>query len=680
MAREADGTLPRATEEGDEPTERREGPRSVEATATTWPGATQAEGGESPDRGPSPGAAAAKVGVGSQVGPYRLVREIGQGGMGSVYLAEQDRPVRRRVALKLIRSGMDSAQVVARFAVERQALALMEHPNIARVLDAGASDSGLPYFVMELVEGVEITGYCDRAKLTVRQRLELFIAACRAIQHAHQKGVIHRDIKPSNVLVAEVDGRPVPKVIDFGIAKATDQRLVDGATVTQVGSLLGTPEYMSPEQADLGGVDVDTRSDIYSLGVLLYELLTGMPPLDRGLMRRVGVLEMLRRIREDEPPPPSVRLAGSHVLPEIAAARSTEPGRLATEVRGELDWIVMRAMEKDRARRYETVGALARDVERYLADEAIDAGPPSASYRLAKFARRNKLAIRAAAAFLALLLTATAVSTWQAIRATRAERLERSQRHRSETRFALARQAIEAFHSGAVEDVLLKEPALRDLRGRLLGTALDFYRRLQAERQAEGDVGAAELAQGYEQVAGLMAEIGSKREALDAYGHALAIRTGLVERSAGDPAPRRDLARLYSRIGSVRFDLDPPGVAVEWHRRALAEHESVAAQTGSAEDRMDAAEDLIAIGSTLGETERVEETSEAFRRATRETAGPRPARPGRPPAPDGSGPGAAPRRIRPSEQRGEAQRGEAPVSGGEPAARGPCPGGCRQPG
>ena len=311
--------------------------------------------------------------------------------MGVVYMAEQESPVRRKVALKIIKPGMDTDQVIARFEAERQALAMMDHPNIARVFDAGATEAGRPFFVMELVNGIPITDYCDEARLTPRQRLELFVPVCRAIQHAHQKGVIHRDVKPSNVMVTLHDDRPVPKVIDFGVAKATGQRLVERSLFTQFGAIVGTLEYMSPEQARLGGLDVDTRCDVYALGVLLYELLTGSTPLDHRKIRESAYAEILRRIEEEEPPMPSTRLGDSReTLPSIATCRQTEPARLARLVRGELDWIVMRALEKDRTRRYESAGGFARDVERYLADEAVEACPPSATYRLRKFASKNR--------------------------------------------------------------------------------------------------------------------------------------------------------------------------------------------------------------------------------------------------------------------------------------------------
>ena len=313
--------------------------------------------------------------------------------MGVVYMAEQKEPVKRRVALKIIKPGMDTRQVIARFEAERQALAMMDHPNIAKVLDAGATDSGRPYFVMELVNGISITQYCDEQHLTPKERLELFVPICQAVQHAHQKGIIHRDLKPSNVLVALYDDRPVPKVIDFGVAKATSQTLTEKTMFTQFGQIVGTLEYMSPEQAQRNQLDIDTRSDIYSLGVLLYELLTGDTPFDRQRLRSAAFDEMLRIIREEEPPKPSTKVSSSEALPSIAANRKIEPAKLSIRVRGELDWIVMKALEKDRGRRYETATSFAEDIQHYLNDEAVVACPPSARYRFRKFARRNKAAL-----------------------------------------------------------------------------------------------------------------------------------------------------------------------------------------------------------------------------------------------------------------------------------------------
>src|SRR5262245_28803073 len=354
---------------------------------------------------------------GTRVGPYKLLQQIGEGGMGVVYMAEQEEPVRRKVALKIIKPGMDSKQVVARFEAERQALAMMDHTNIARVFDAGTTDSGRPYFVMELVHGVPITTYCDANKLTPRERLELFVPICQAIQHAHQKGVIHRDVKPSNVLVTMYDDKPVPKVIDFGVAKAVEQRLTEKTLFTQYGTLVGTFEYMSPEQAEMNAFGVDTRSDIYALGVLLYELLTGTTPLEKGRLREAAFGEIVRLIKEEEPPKPSVRLSTSGALAKVAAARKTDPAKLSRLVRGELDWVVMRCLEKGRSRRYDTASALARDVERYLKDEPVEARPPTVGYRFRKLARRNKMALTTAALVAAALVLGTAVSLWQAVRA-----------------------------------------------------------------------------------------------------------------------------------------------------------------------------------------------------------------------------------------------------------------------
>ncbi|HXY34137.1 MAG TPA: serine/threonine-protein kinase, partial [Planctomycetaceae bacterium] len=326
-------------------------------------------------------------------GRYRLLEEIGEGGMGTVWAADQLQPVRRRVAIKLIKPGMDSRQVLSRFEVERQALAVMDHPNIAKVLDGGMTDQGHPYFVMEYVKGVPITDYCDRALVTIEGRLKLFMQVCQAVQHAHQKGIIHRDLKPSNILVCLYDGRPVPKVIDFGLAKAMDQPLTEHTLYTAHGVMVGTPLYMSPEQAEFNNLDIDTRSDIYSLGVVLYELLTGTTPLDRQRIKSAVGQEIVRLIKEEEPSKPSTKLSGSGSLPSVAAQRNLEPAQLTRLVRGDLDWIVMKSLEKDRNRRYTTTGAFAEDIERYLRHEAISARPPSQAYRLKKFVQRNRATV-----------------------------------------------------------------------------------------------------------------------------------------------------------------------------------------------------------------------------------------------------------------------------------------------
>jgi hypothetical protein len=359
--------------------------------------------------GPSPLEAANMV-----IGRYRLTERLGEGGCGVVYRAEQEQPLRREVALKIIRLGMDTESVIARFEAERQALALMDHPNIAHVFDAGATESGRPYFVMELVHGAKVTDYCNQNHLDTQQRLGLFIQICHAIQHAHQKGIIHRDIKPSNILVAMPDGVATPKVIDFGIAKATEGRLSDNTLFTARDQFIGTPAYMSPEQADLSGLDVDTRSDIYSLGVLLYELLTGRTPFDSRTLIESGMDQMRRTLREREPQPPSTMLTtlGNTELTAIAAQHHAEPPRLISSLRGDLDWIVMKALEKDRSRRYETANGLAMDVQRYLNNEPVVARPPSRLYRFQKLVRRNKIAFAAIAAVTCALLLGLGLSTW----------------------------------------------------------------------------------------------------------------------------------------------------------------------------------------------------------------------------------------------------------------------------
>jgi serine/threonine protein kinase len=363
--------------------------------------------------------------AGTVIGPYRLLEQIGEGGFGVVFMAEQTQPVRRKVALKLLKAGMDTRHVVARFEAERQALAIMDHPNIARVLDGGATASGRPYVVMELVKGVPITDYCDQNRLTPRQRLVLFLAVCQAVQHAHQKGIIHRDLKPSNVLVSRYDTTPVVKVIDFGVAKALGQELTDKTLFTGLAQMVGTPLYMSPEQAGMSDLDVDTRSDVYSLGVLLYELLTDTTPFTRERFKNAGYDEIRRIIREEEPPKPSTRLSNSTgTLLSISAQRQTQPAQLSKLVRGDLDWIVMKAMEKDRTRRYETATGFATDIQRYLADEPVEACRPTAGYRLQKFVRRNRGLVLAASLVILALVVGIVGTAWQAVRAEQGRRAE----------------------------------------------------------------------------------------------------------------------------------------------------------------------------------------------------------------------------------------------------------------
>jgi eukaryotic-like serine/threonine-protein kinase len=412
--------------------------------------------------------------IGLRIGPYKLLQKIGEGGCGAVFMAEQESPVRRRVALKILKLGMDTKNVVARFEAERQALALMDHPNIARVLDAGATKNGRPFFVMELVSGVRITEFCDINRLNTRQRLDLFVQVCHAIQHAHQKGIIHRDIKPSNILVTRVDGAAIPKVIDFGIAKAMEENLTDKTMFTMHGLFIGTPAYMSPEQAQLSSMDVDTRSDIYSLGVLLYELLTGKTPFDQNALLASGLDGMRRTLREQEPLRPSTKIdtLAKDELTATAQQRQMELPRLRSELLGDLDWIVMKALEKDRRRRYETADALAQDVRNYLDNQPVSACPPSRIYLTQKFIRRNKVVVVASVATFLVLAASTVVSSWLFLREQEAHRRELAAERRQAAlqneavtlqQTAMERQkfmsAEEAFEQGHREeaDLLLDE-------------------------------------------------------------------------------------------------------------------------------------------------------------------------------------------------------------------------------
>jgi serine/threonine protein kinase/tetratricopeptide (TPR) repeat protein len=433
---------------------------------------------------------------GSWIGPYRLMEQIGEGGFGLVFVAEQHQPVRRKVALKIIKPGMDSAQVIARFEAERQALAMMDHPNIARVLDAGtiASEpptkeprtivsgpeqpltivrgSERPYFVMELVRGIPITEYCDQNQLTPRERLELFVTVCNAMQHAHQKGIIHRDIKPSNVLVTSHDGKPVAKVIDFGVAKALHQPLTERTIYTNFAQMIGTPLYMSPEQAEMSGLDIDTRSDIYSLGVLLYELLTGSTPLEKKRFSRAAYDEIRRMIREEEPPRPSQRLSTSDTLPSLAASRRTEPAKLSRMMRGELDWIVMKALEKDRTRRYESASSFARDIERHLRDEPVEACPPSAGYKLRKFVRRHRVGVMYAAGIVLAAVIALVGQTINLVQRYEAEAEATRERDRAVQAEELAQARLVQAENAAGAEKKARQQAQSRLKQIEKGTDL----------------------------------------------------------------------------------------------------------------------------------------------------------------------------------------------------------------
>jgi serine/threonine protein kinase len=468
--------------------------------------------------------------IGSRVGRYKLLQKIGEGGCGTVYLAEQEEPVRRQVALKVIKLGMDTRSVIARFEAERQALAMMDHPNIARVLDAGATETGRPFFVMELVRGTRITQYCDENNLPTVRRLELFIQICHAIQHAHQKGIIHRDIKPSNILVTLHDGVPVPKVIDFGIAKATEGRLADNTLFTAVEQFVGTPAYMSPEQAEIVGLDIDTRSDIYSLGVLLYELLTGRTPFDSQALMKSGLDEMRRTLREEEPQPPSTMITTLHrtELALTAGQRHAEPPKLISQLKGDLDWIVMKALEKDRNRRYETANGLAMDIQHYLDSEPVMARPPSQLYRLQKLVRRNKIVFAAAGAVALALLIGLGMSTWLFFREREASQREARLRVQAEGRTKItqavmfvkdekyddANQVLEQVKSSAIEPTLDGVSAFRSvgewlaLQGRWQQAAKRYSALIKIDKMNGWDV----VAQDYQACGVVLAKTGYKEQ------------------------------------------------------------------------------------------------------------------------------------------------------------------------
>jgi serine/threonine protein kinase/tetratricopeptide (TPR) repeat protein len=478
-------------------------------------------------------------------GKYKLLEEIGDGGMGTVWMAEQSEPVRRTVAVKLIKPGMDSKQVLARFDAERQALAMMDHPIIAKVHDAGTTTEGRPYFVMELVKGVPITKYCDEHKLTPHQRLELFVPVCQAIQHAHQKGIIHRDIKPSNVLVAMYDDRPVPKVIDFGVAKATGVQLTEQTLNTGFGTVVGTVEYMSPEQAGFNQLDIDTRSDIYSLGVLLYELLTGTTPLTRKRAKEAALLEILRLVREEEPPKPSTRLSSTAELPSIAAVRGMEPARLSKLIRGDLDWIVMKALEKDRSRRYETANGFAADIQRYIGGEAVQAVPPSALYRFRKFTKRNKIALTIGSALaIALLITLVTLIVSSAL-TSKAYQAERIAHKQSERNFEQTRSAVDEFFNTVSQSKLLNVPGLQSLRRELLESAVQFQQTLSTERPHDPTV-QADLAKSHLRLAIMYFEVDQNEKCFSSMLNGLDIAEQLHRDHPEDQALMRRMAGFFT--------------------------------------------------------------------------------------------------------------------------------------
>jgi serine/threonine protein kinase/tetratricopeptide (TPR) repeat protein len=568
---------------------------------------------------------------GTVIGPYKLVEQIGEGGMGLVFGAEQQHPVRRKVALKVIKPGMDTRQVIARFEAERQALALMDHPNIAKVLDGGETASGRPYFVMELVEGVPITEYCDQNQVPIRKRLELFGHVCQAVQHAHQKGIIHRDIKPSNVLVVSHDCTPAVKVIDFGVAKAIGQQLTDKTVYTHYAQLIGTPLYMSPEQAGESGLDVDTRSDIYSLGVLLYELLTGTTPFDKDRLNTLGYDEIRRIIREEEPAKPSTRLSTLGQAAATASAnRSSDPRRLSQLFRGELDWIVMKALEKDRSRRYQTANDFTMDVQRYLNDEPVLACPPSAGYRLRKFARRNKGPVLAVTLVFLALVFGVVGTTWGLLRAESARQREEEQRlaaeanaeraveaqERAQEGFDKAKEAVEHYLTAVIDNRDLKRKHdLHELRKKLAEAAVPFYQWFTEQKPGQAAL-EAERGRAYWRLASVRDEMGEKEAAQKDYEHMQAIFAQLAADFPTVPEYRRALAMSHTNLGNVLADLGRWPAAEQAHRRAVEIQEKVVAEFPSAyEYRRNLAASYNNLAMALAKLGHRPAAEQAYRRA-----------------------------------------------------------------
>ena len=553
---------------------------------------------------------------GTQIGPYKLVEQIGEGGFGVVFRAEQQKPLRRTVALKILKPGMDSRAVIARFEAERQALALMDHPNIARVFDGGETASGRPYFVMELVKGVPITGYCDEQQLTVRERLGLFVAVCRAVQHAHQKGIIHRDLKPSNVLVAAYDGEPVPKVIDFGVAKALGEGLSDLTLVTGFVGIVGTLEYMSPEQAEFNARDIDTRADIYSLGVLLYELLTGTTPLTRERVERESTSELLQAIREEEPPKPSARLSAlKNSLRPISAQRKLEPAQLTLIVRGDPDWIVMKCLEKDRTRRYETANGLARDIERYLHEEPVEACPPSAGYRLRKFARRHGRVLAAGLAFVLLLVTAVVTLTLALVAVNRERQEKQAALEAEGKRRKQARAALDAMSSQIIGDWLTKQPVLLPEHKQFLEQALHFYEEFAADT-GQHEESRAGVAQAYGRVGEIHRRLGQLKDAEVAWQRNRELYARLVADFPNVPTYRKELAQTHVYLSDVYRYTGRNREAEAASRQGLTIHRNLAAEFPDAPAyQQGLADNLHGLGVLLKNLGRFQEAEEAYGQA-----------------------------------------------------------------
>jgi len=598
----------------------RNDPRGSEAAATPEDAPTLAPSGD--------------VQTHQRIGPYRLLEKLGEGGMGEVWLAEQREPVWRRVALKIIKHGMDTRRVVARFEAERQALALMDHPCVAKVYDAGSTPRGRPYFVMEYVDGVSITAHCDNERLTIRERLELFVQVCEGVQHAHHKAIIHRDLKPSNVMVSVRSGRSIPKIIDFGLAKAMSRPLTERTMHTEAGALLGTPEYMSPEQATSGGLNVDTRTDVYSLGMMLYALLVGDLPFDPRQLRQSGREEVRRLISHQDLPRPSARLSvlGSR-SDETARRRRVDPTTLRRQLRSDLDWIVMRALEKDRARRYGSPQELAADIQRYLASRPVLAGPPTAGYRLRKFVRRHSFGVTVAGVLAVALAAGITGTVWQAVRATRAEALARSEASNARIQAATAEQTAR-FLRGMLESVqpdiakgldttllrqILESAAGRvdtelreqpEVRAAVFGTIGRTYRQLARYDDAERFLRAAldtlvsvhgedhpDVAYRIAELGSLMRETGRLREAESMHRKALDIRRRLL------PPNDRRLAESLNNLGLVLWEAGRPGEAEPLFREALEIFETVLGDSGETADTLN---NLSLVVRDLGRLEEAE--------------------------------------------------------------------------
>jgi serine/threonine protein kinase/tetratricopeptide (TPR) repeat protein len=569
--------------------------------------------------------------IGSVVaGRYKLLQVIGEGGMGSVFMAEQKQPVKRMVALKVVKAGMDSRSVLARFEAERQALALMDHPNIAKVLDAGSTERGQPFFAMELVKGIPLTAFCDERQLSVNDRLLIFQQICQAVQHAHQKGIIHRDLKPSNILVESHDGRAVPKIIDFGLAKAMSALpLTERSLFTNFGAMLGTPLYMAPEQAEFSAIDVDTRADIYALGVILYELLTGTTPLEKKRLAKAAWDEVRRVIKEEEPPKPSTRLSTSEAKASIAAQRQSEPHRLGKFLRGDLDWIVMKALAKERDRRYDTANAFAADVERFLRHEPVSAGPPTVAYKLRKFVRRNRAGVVVAVTMAGLLLLGGVglVIGLVAIRAEQqrtAEALAQVTAEQARTQQALAaetkarkqtREALNAMTDDVIQKLFARQPTLGDNERAFLHKVVGFYQAFAAEK-GETEEARAVAADGQFRVAYMRAFLGERNEAIPGYREAIRLMEKLVADFPTVPAYRQGLAKSHNELGILLRDLGKRREAEAAYRQALAIRQQLVDDVPSEPNYLrDLAQTYNDLGILFYDQHNLSQAEEAYRKA-----------------------------------------------------------------